>query len=285
MRILALSDIHIDYDENRQWIADLSDSDYKADVLLLAGDVSHKFDQLMRVISHLRGKFYKLFFVPGNHDLWIRAENWTDSVHKFNAIIDFCRKNDISIQPESVPNAGKRRLTIYPLFSWYTEPQEGEDTLYWHKPGEDPQNRMWSDNYFISWPNSVSPFHPVTYFTHLNESMMNVNPQGRVITFSHFIPRQEMMFNEFPPIIDMEKIKKYDRNPRFNFSRVAGSSLIDQQLRRLQSSIHVYGHQHINRDREVEGVRYLSHALGYPNERKRGMLRGIQNGLKTVLEI
>ena len=94
-----------------------------------------------------------------------------------------------------------------------------------------------------------------------------------------------MMFSQYPPNIDPELIKKYDRHPEFNFSRVAGSSLIDQQIRQIGSRLHVYGHQHINRDREIEGVRYVAHCLGYPNERKRGVIKGIEQGLKELIII
>ena len=91
-----------------------------------------------------------------------------------------------------------------------------------------------------------------------------------------------MLFGEYPPKIDPEKIKKYDRNPGFNFSRVAGSTLIEKQIRSLNSNIHVYGHQHINRDKIIDGVRYVSHCLGYPKERQRGMTRGLDEGLKVI---
>jgi hypothetical protein len=94
-----------------------------------------------------------------------------------------------------------------------------------------------------------------------------------------------MMFSQYPPKIDPEKIKKYDRAPGFNFSRVAGSGLIDKQLRQFGSTLHVYGHQHINRDREIDGVRYIAHCLGYPKERKRGMIAGIDSGLKEIAAV
>ena len=58
--------------------------------------------------------------------------------------------------------------------------------------------------------------------------------------------------------------------PEFNFSRVAGSRRIEEQLRRLGSRLHIYGHQHRNRLRTIDGVTYLSHCMGYPKERQRG---------------
>lgn len=276
-RIFIISDLHVDHSENQQWVNTISASDYQQDVLLLAGDICHNFELLKATLVRLRGKFNSLYFTPGNHDLWLHGEDWPDSFVKLQELLRFCRQNDIGVEPR---RAGE--VWIVPLLSWYTLPGEGDDNLYHEKPGEDPTNRMWSDNYFVRWPNSGSDFRPGARLAAMNELHLKNDFAGMVITMSHFIPRKEMMFGQYPPVIDMEKIKKYDRSPQFNFSRVAGSSLIDEQLRRAGSILHVYGHQHINRDRVVDGVRYVAHCLGYPAERRRGMIRGIEQGLKQV---
>jgi hypothetical protein len=277
MRIFAISDIHVDFAENRQWINLLSPTAYQQDALILAGDVCHGFDLLRVTLLNLRSKFSKLFFVPGNHDLWINGEDWNHSVEKFERIFDFCLKNDISVKAKM---AGK--VWIVPLLSWYTRPEEGDDSLYWPKSGEDPSNRMWSDNYYVKWPDSEAGFHASSHFYERNAKRLPLKFTGPVISMSHFVPRKEMMFGRYPPIIDPNIIKKYDRSPEFNFSRVAGSTLIEMQIRRIKSLIHVYGHQHINRDRVIDGVRYIAHCLGYPNERKRGVVTGVDQGLKLV---
>ncbi|MBN1408968.1 MAG: metallophosphoesterase [Calditrichaceae bacterium] len=280
MRLFTVSDLHVDFKENREWIETLSESEYKNDILLLGGDVCHNLERLQKTLLQIRSKFFKLFFVPGNHDLWLRDETYKDSLDKFETIRHFCRENDISIRPERISNTW-----IVPIFSWYTQPGEGKDTLYWPKKGEDNNNRLWSDNFYIKWPNSKFPDSASRYFFDLNTTMLTEKINGSVISLSHFIPRKEMMFSQYPPNIDPELIKKYDRHPEFNFSRVAGSSLIDQQIRQIGSRLHVYGHQHINRDREIEGVRYVAHCLGYPNERKRGVIKGIEQGLKELIII
>ena len=85
-----------------------------------------------------------------------------------------------------------------------------------------------------------------------------------VISFSHFLPRRDLIFSTLAERAALPRPPR-DEHPRFNFSRVAGSAGIEAQIRRLGSTIHVYGHQHRNRDRAVDGVRYVSHCLGYPS--------------------
>ena len=52
----------------------LSDSAYKDDVLILAGDVSDDQAVLRSTFQIMVQKFKHVFFVPGNHDLWVRRK-------------------------------------------------------------------------------------------------------------------------------------------------------------------------------------------------------------------
>ena len=87
-----------------------------------------------------------------------------------------------------------------------------------------------------------------------------------VISFSHFLPRVELVFSDWERFRAGGGVTGNDRAPEFNFTRVAGCRQLDAQLRKLGSTLHLYGHQHRNRDREIDGVRYVSHCLGYPPE-------------------
>ncbi len=277
MRIWILSDIHVDFIENRQRLSQLSDIDYKDDLLILAGDVTHNLKLFKNTLLTLRNKFKMLFFVPGNHDLWLRDDLFTDSLEKFHHILEFCKASDIKTNPELISN-GSARILIVPIFSWYHLPHQ-TGSLYMTKPGEGAFGEMWNDSYLVKWPSE--DFKPVEYFMQINKNQLQLKSADTVITFSHFLPRQEAMFSENRQL-DKERMKKFDRNPKFNFSMVAGSTLIEKQLRLLGSKIHIYGHQHINRDRFIDGVRYVSHCLGYPVEQRLGMVQGYEQGLKQI---
>ncbi|KAL8450867.1 hypothetical protein Emag_002973 [Eimeria magna] len=75
-----------------------------------------------------------------------------------------------------------------------------------------------------------------------------------VISFSHFLPRAELA-------------TIYPLNPSA-LAYVMGSTRIDEQLREAGSSLHVFGHSHLNVDTRIEGVRYVQHSLGRPSEQK-----------------
>ena len=67
-----------------------------------------------------------------------------------------------------------------------------------------------------------------------------------VITFSHFLPRKEL---PLPGVHEMAK--------------ASGCLQIEQQLRRVRSKLHVFGHTHINTQSEHDGVVYMQNAMGY----------------------
>lgn len=270
MRVFALSDIHVDYQDNMAWIENLSRHDYQNDALILAGDVSHVRDKLQKALTTLRERFAMVFYVPGNHELWLQQheDEHDDSLAKFHSILALCQALDVDTVPRYLD--GKSAVWLAPLFSWYSKPEHGEDSLYVTKPGEDKRLIGWSDNYLIRWPDAVIENNPADYFLGLNRTVMVQNYQAPVISFSHFLPRTDLMFSR-PE--ELAGHKPQDRHPRFNFSRVAGTSRLDQQIRQLGSVIHVYGHQHRNRYRLSEGVLYVSCCLGYARERKHGSIR------------
>jgi 3',5'-cyclic AMP phosphodiesterase CpdA len=52
----------------------LSDLAYQKDCLILAGDISDDQAILRTTFQLMRKKFQHVFFVPGNHDLWVRRK-------------------------------------------------------------------------------------------------------------------------------------------------------------------------------------------------------------------
>jgi Calcineurin-like phosphoesterase len=239
MRIFAVSDLHTDFQENMLLVEQLSDASYQRDVLIAAGDISDRLNTLTSTLALLRAKFMKVFYVPGNHELWVRKESQT-SVEKFFRVLALCKTLDIQTSPEKVD-----AMWIVPLFSWY-EPGFDADAS-----GDQDSLSGWADFYLCKWPGGIEQV--CAFFLKMNEARLRPY-DGPVISFSHFLPRRDLL----PPV---ERL-------RFKgLPKVAGCAALDKQIRHLKSCTHVFGHSHISCDRIIDGVRYIQNPLRYPRER------------------
>ena len=233
MRVFATSDLHTDYKENFLWLTQLSDTAYRDDALIIAGDVSDRLEVIRDTFQLLRSKFRHLLFTPGNHELWVRNAE-IDSIDKLQQILQLCEELGITTKPLHLDD-----LWIVPLFSWY-------DGVY------DPEMKAWADFHLCKWPNDAHPLPE--YFLRLNEPHLK-SYDGEVITFSHFIPRTDLL----PP-------KEYMRISWL--PHVSICQALDAQIRRLDSRVHVCGHTHTTFDRVIDNVRYVQNAVRYPKERR-----------------
>ena len=278
MRVFALSDIHTDYPDNMRWIQNLPAAEYRRDALLLAGDVTHHLGRLETTLGVLRERFAQVFYVIGNHEAWLIGGGFGDSLAKFERILERCAALGVHTSPAKVGEDGDP-VWVVPLFSWYVKPEEGPDSLYLPKEGEDPDLEAWGDDYFVRWPRFDRDRGAADFFAEMNRPRLERSYDAPVISLSHFVPRSDLMFalDGTRPPADVSPSRR-----RFNFSRVAGAKSIDAQIRQLGSTIHVYGHQHRNRHRRVDGVVYVSHCLGYVHERQRNESRHLNGAPKLI---
>lgn len=65
-RVFAISDLHVDILENLEWVKSLSETTYKQDVIIVAGDVTDDMTLLKYTLQNLKQKFSDVCYVPGN---------------------------------------------------------------------------------------------------------------------------------------------------------------------------------------------------------------------------
>jgi predicted phosphodiesterase len=239
VRVFALSDVHIDYDVNAKWVANLSVAEYRDDALILAGDVTDSRPLLEWCLGALAKRFKKVLFTPGNHDLWvIREDREKNSLQKFDDVCAAVESSGASMQAFR-----ERGMSIIPLLAWYDysfgEPSEGLRSL-------------WMDYHACRWPSGYTEKDVAAHFAAFNDKQVSV-AGDTVITYSHFLPRIDLMPGFSPSVNNL-------------LYPVLGSARLESQLRKLNPSIHVYGHSHINRHVKIDGVSYINNALGYPSE-------------------
>jgi predicted phosphodiesterase len=240
VRIFATSDLHVDYAVNARWVEDLSTFDYRDDVLILAGDVSDILPRLEHTLTTLARRFRHLFFVPGNHDVWVvRDAPRKSSLQKLREVRDVIDQSGATADAALVDD-----VAIVPLFSWYD---------YSFGLPSDELRSIWMDYTACRWPAGFEAREVAAVFDSINTGVQVPAGASRVITFSHFLPRLDVM----PAQIPLSKRVIYP---------VLGSRTLDNKVRELGSHLHVYGHSHVNRRVRIEGVTYVNNAFGYPKE-------------------
>src|SRR5215469_17554523 len=143
MRVFALSDIHIDYEENAKWVANVSSTEYQDDVLILAGDVTDIRRLLDWCLTTLARRFKKVLFVPGNHDLWVRHEGQEkNSLQKFDEVCAVVKSSGASMQAFY-----GRGISIIPLLGWYD--------YSFGEPSEELRS-VWMDYQACRWPSGFT---------------------------------------------------------------------------------------------------------------------------------
>lgn len=236
MRIYAISDLHTDFRENRAALERAGLAGHRDDALIVAGDVADAENVLRDTLQWLVQRFAEVFFVPGNHELWVRGEE-RDSMDKFRAVLRLCDQVGVRTEPARVGGAW-----VVPLFSWYHPDFDASGE------GVEEELEAWSDRYFCRWPEGIGRIDQA--FLRMNDSRVH-RYDAPVITFSHFVPRPELL----PPV----------RYLRFKgLPLVAGSMGIEEQIRVIQPRVHVFGHTHIPADETIGGVRYVQNYFRRP---------------------
>lgn len=271
--ILAVSDLHCDFAENKLWVEALQSR--PDDCLIVAGDISDNLGVLRWTFSTLKQKFKEVYYCPGNHELWVPKDSSMDSVQKFHEVLRLAEETGLRTKPGMFGD-----VLIVPLASWYDE------TLYTAHEFLDDNEQLWTDYWRCRWPADLATNAArASYFVGLAEqSLASLDTSAaRILSFSHFFPSREVMdrYTETwrkPPGGSQPQVKWP------NFSAVAGTERLRPLLERLRPAIHICGHSHRHFDFLIDGCRHLNLPLAYPQERKAGKVQQL-TGPTSVMEV
>jgi hypothetical protein len=234
----------------------------------------------------------QVFFVCGNHEAWLskHEENNMDSLQKLQQVYQRCRELGVLVDPCVVQ--GENPLIVMPIQSWYDGSLCFSEELCNGFP-----SWPWVDFIRCRFPTEFAPKDPLNPRTPsgLVEHLLSQNKanldllkgyssdDAAIMTVSHFLPNQQTL----PDWIDLEQddfstdwLDHGAVDMSAKFSKVAGSRLIDQQLRSIHAAkdhrrrrhLHVFGHSHRPKDFEWNDIRYIHNPLGKPRERQLQMI-------------
>ncbi|MFD9804854.1 metallophosphoesterase, partial [Streptomyces sp. NPDC059071] len=124
---MAVSDIHVGHQGNKP-VVEAIHADSPEDWLILAGDVGEKTDDIRWALQTLRGRFAKVIWVPGNHELWTTAKDPVQmhGAARYDYLVSLCRDLDVVTPEDPFPvweGAGAEEfggaVTLAPLFMLY----------------------------------------------------------------------------------------------------------------------------------------------------------------------
>jgi hypothetical protein len=121
MRLLAISDLHLGSPANWEHFAGIGAS--PEDWLILAGDVAETDEQLSLAFDHLRSRFARVIWGPGNHELWSldRSPGVARGEARYQALIALARSFGVVTPEDPYPvwPGCDRLVHIAPLFLLY----------------------------------------------------------------------------------------------------------------------------------------------------------------------
>ena len=227
---------------------------------IVAGDVSDDLAVLETTLQLFKDRFETVFFCPGNHELWVRGasramESSGDSLAKLDSVLALCSRLNVLTSPARV--GGSTPAWVVPLLSWYHAEWDTEpDILEVELP---PPNRVLTDFAACAWPEPLASGGSAAVAAHMDAmndvlgSSFQRAPGETLITFSHFLPRQELCPE-----------KRFLFYP--HLSKVVGSDYLRRRVVDLAPDVHLFGHTHFSWDQTLDGVRYVQCCLAYPSE-------------------
>ncbi|WP_307867916.1 metallophosphoesterase family protein [Umezawaea beigongshangensis] len=258
-KLLATSDLHVTYEENRQLVEDLR-PDGPDDWLIVAGDVGEKVADVDRTLSLLAQRFHTVLWSPGNHELWTTKDDPVQArgEERYRLLVELCRSIGVLTPEDPYPvweGAGEP-LTVAPLFTLYdyTFRPEGTHDRDSALAAAHAAGVVCTDEYFL---------HADPYPTRDAWCEARIAETERRLAE---VRGRTVLINHYPLVREPTRVLHYPE-----FALWCGTERTADWHLRFDAAAMVYGHLHIPRTTRHDGVRFDEVSLGYPREwRPRG---------------
>jgi len=257
----AISDLHVGYAENRA-IVDRLRPDSPDDWLIVAGDVAEHFDVVRATLASLRERYAAVIWAPGNHELWTHPSDPVTlrGVDRYDALVRACRGIDVLTPEDPYPvfTGVGGPVTIAPLFLLYDYSFRAPGTTdtasslrYAYRTGI-----VCTDEFLL---------HPDPYPSRAEWCWARVaQSERRLAACDPDLPT--VLVNHHPLVREPTRILRHPE-----FAQWCGTDRTDDWPVRFRAAMVVYGHLHIPRTIDRDGVPHVEVSVGYPREwRRRG---------------
>lgn len=242
MKIAFTSDLHVDvnkdYDITKNMIRYLKE--YQCKTLLIAGDISSNYDTTVGVIGKFNKAGIKTYFVSGNHDIYTNSK-YTDSydIYRQFCNVDGCLSGEILKIGQSV---------ILGDIGWY---DYSFRDIFKHGLQETEMKMGWMDRYRISFDDKeFCEYQNRKFKSRLDKIVEDFGIRQRIVIMTHMIPCIELC-------------RQY---PDTYFDSFTGSQELWNIVREYNVDTWLYGHNHVSRVLELDGVVTIGSGINYHSE-------------------
>lgn len=258
-KLLAVSDLHVAFPENRKIVAGLW-PESTGDWLLVAGDVGEIVADIEWALRTLSERFAVVVWVPGNHELWTHR---SDPVQlrgepRYRHLVELCRSLGVRTpeDPFLVWEDAGGPVTIAPLFLLYdyTFLPTGLTTKAAGLARAHETGVVCADEVML---------HPDPYPSREAWCRARLETTERRLAGLP-LGRRTILVNHFPLLREPTRVLWYPE-----FAQWCGTSATADWHVRFNAAAVVYGHLHIPRTTWHDGVRFEEVSYGYPREWQR----------------
>jgi 3',5'-cyclic AMP phosphodiesterase CpdA len=270
-RLLAISDLHAGHSDNRAVIDSLRPS-ADGDWLLVAGDVGEISTDIERTLALLAGRFAKVVWVPGNHELWTHPSDplTLRGRFRYDHLVAMCRGLGVVTPEDPYPvwEGAGGPVTVVPLFLLYdysfTAPgtsTKDESLRVAHEAGI-----VCTDEYLL---------HPDPYDTREAWCAARVESTARrLAACDPALPT--VLVSHWPLVREPTDVMYHPE-----FAQWCGTTRTADWHVAHRARVAVYGHLHIPRRTTYDKVPFVEVSLGYPREWQKRP--GPAPGLREIL--
>jgi 3',5'-cyclic AMP phosphodiesterase CpdA len=266
--LLALSDLHVAYPENRDIVANLR-PECAGDWLLVAGDVAERFADVEWVLRVLSERFEKVVWAPGNHELWThpRDDVQLRGEERYAHLVKLCRGLGVVTPEDPYPvwDGAGGPVTVAPLFVLYD---------YSFRP---PGTSTKAEGLAAAYAAGVvctdeRLLHPEPHASREEWCAARVAlTERRLAALDPALPA--VLVSHFPLVREPTRVLRHPE-----FAQWCGTERTADWHVRFNAGAVVYGHLHIPRTTWHDSVRFEEVSLGYPREWRQWRARGLSPG-------
>jgi hypothetical protein len=267
-RLLAVSDLHVGYPENRAYADSLAPGD-PGDWLIVAGDVGETFADVGFVLASLASRFATVIWTPGNHELWTLPSDQVAlrGIARYEALLKVCRRFGVLTPEDDFPvwDGPGGPVTVAPLFTLYDYSFAAGGVADGADAAADDAHRR-SAALLAARRAGVTP---------ADEERLHADPYPSVAAWCRdrvAATEQRLAAVDGPVVL----ASHWPLLPgpvgalrQQAFAPWCGTTLTDGWHLKYDVTAAVYGHLHIPRTTQHDGVRFEEVSVGYPREWQR----------------